>query len=479
MINKKKIKKVVVGGLIGCITLQAMLPSNVLAKPRREVPVTSLISVENDEQIAMKGNDLTLSTAKKKKQQWRIEPVDKVFCTIKSEHNNKLMQIEQEADGDWTVSLERKETLEDEQLWYVEICEEDTYRIKSKANDMCLEIEKEDDGKYSFTLGEEAEEETQLWEMNEKSYDYANQYFTYLEEQNPELVSMKEQIEIEKLQDERLQLCENYGENQEEIQEIDNELNSLGAVELTEGEAAEKMGIESEAVSPNARVAVYPNRSGVAWSSSRYCVVYNGKVIELQTLVAKPNAATSALRTSSSLTVKDGGFKAGTRNLLKAISKSVVGYLPEIGGDFSKALTVYNWASAYISGFSSTTLISNIEETYKISQLGETKIVYAKYQGSSDSTQILAYKGNKTNATVTSICDYWSGYSEYISHMTKTVKGSYASPMYASGYKTYAAKLFYNYKNNISDMNEYFTISKFPIELIDGKQYSVNVVLYY
>lgn len=103
-----KIKKTIVGLLIGCMTVQAMIPNNVSAKTQKEVPVTSLISLENDECISVMESDLILSKTEGKKQQWRIEPVDKVFCTIKNEQNNKLMQIEQEADGEWTISLETK-----------------------------------------------------------------------------------------------------------------------------------------------------------------------------------------------------------------------------------------------------------------------------------------------------------------------------------------------------------------------------------
>jgi hypothetical protein len=43
------------------MTVQAMIPNNVSAKTRKEVPVTSLISLENDECIGMKGNELILS----------------------------------------------------------------------------------------------------------------------------------------------------------------------------------------------------------------------------------------------------------------------------------------------------------------------------------------------------------------------------------------------------------------------------------
>lgn len=108
MINKMKIRKLIVVLLIGCITAQAMIPNSIWAKTRKAVPVTSLISVENNECIGMTGNDLTLSKIEGKKQQWTIEPVDKVFCTIKNVQNNNLMQIKQDTDGEWTVSLVSK-----------------------------------------------------------------------------------------------------------------------------------------------------------------------------------------------------------------------------------------------------------------------------------------------------------------------------------------------------------------------------------
>lgn len=487
MINKMKIKKTIVGLLIGCMTVQAMIPNNVSAKTQKEVPVTSLISLENDESIGMKGNELTLSKTNGKKQQWRIEPVDQVFCTIKNEQNNKLMEIEKDEDGEWTVSLERKETLEDEQLWYVEICEEDTYRIKSKANDLCLEIEKEDDGSYSFTLGEVAEENTQLWEMNEESYDYANQYFTYLEEQNPELVSMKEQIEIQKLQDKKTQLCYDYEENQEEIEKIDNELEALGVVELTANEVAAKMGEENEAMSPNARVAVYPTTEGVAWSSSRVCVAYRGKIIELQILVGNPaygtTYKTSALISRSQYSIHAANVKAATQDLVKTIVQEVViegvSRIPGSGGAIATGVKVLTWLETFKSGLNTSTIIENLDTTYIINQCGETKKVYAKYQGLSDNNQILAYMGNKSNVSVEiSEPAVYIG-NQYLESGTKRYEGWIASPDYESSYRTHAAQLYYNYKNGLPEMEETQFVHTFYLEFADGGTYKMTLPVYY
>ena len=479
-----KRKFFVVGLLLCSMVLQMLGTFEVFAKTKNNVPITSLTSIETEGKVEVSGNELRLTDknakSKKSKQQWKIEPVDRVFCTIKSDYNGKILAVEQDKNGEWDVLLVKKATLEDEQLWYVEICDEDTYRIKSKLNDLCLKVEKKDDGAHSFSLGEEEKSCEQFWRIDEKAYNYANQYFTYLEEQDPELVSMKEQIQIENLQNERNKLFEDYEENIDEIEKIDGELERLGAIELSNEEAMVKMGEGEEGVFSKARVATYPTSSGVVWSSFRFCVAYNGKIIELQTLVGKPQsgATSSALISEKTLVVTSGGFEAGVRNLLFAISQKVVGCTPEIGGDLAKAITVYSWAKAYISGISSKTLVSNVKETYIISQLGETKIVFAKYQGSADSTQILAYKGNKTNVTVTSVCSSWPQYSSYIEHTAKTIKGTYASPKYSSEYKSYAAKLYYNYKNNISDMNAYFTLYSFPLELIDKKQYSISVPRY-
>lgn len=487
MINKKKIKNIMIGVLVSCITLQAMIPSNMVAKTNQEAPITSLTSVENEEQIAVKGNELTLLKTEGKKGQWRIEPVDKVFCTIKNEQNDKLMQIEQGADGEWTVSLEQKEVLEDEQLWYVEICDEDTYRIKSKANDMCLQIEKDDDDKFSFSLGEEMEEDTQLWEMNEKSYDYANQYFTYLEEQNPELVSRKEQIKIEKLQDKRLQLYQNYEANQKEIQEIDRELETLGVVELTAEQVAEKIGKENEEMSPNARIATFPTADGVVWSSSRVYEVCRGKVIELQILVGSPvygsSASTSALVASIDKTFHAADFKAGNRNLLKVTMENLVvngvEKIPVVGEILGVGVTVFSWLSSYMSDLSTSTVIENIEVDYTIAQFGETKLVYAKYQGFEDDLQVLAYMGNKSNMTISVDKPLVYVGNTYPEIEKTTYTDSIASPEYASGFKAYAAQLYYNYKNNLSEMDECLLVYKYKLTVIDGNDYYISIPVYY
>lgn len=234
-------------------------------------------------------------------------------------------------NGEWTVSLQKKETLED-------------------------------DGSYSFALGEVAEEKTKLWEMNEKSYDYANQYFTYLEEQNPELVSMKEQIKIEELQDKKLQLCYNYEENQEEIEKLDNELEALGVV----------------------------------WTSSRTCVVCRGKVIELQILVANPGcgdkSSESKLVTRTVVATHPASVELATQGVIKAIAEEyVIGgieKIPVVGGAIATGVTALSWTQIFASGLSTATVIEDVDISYTIDQFGETKKVYAKYQGLSDNYQI-------------------------------------------------------------------------------------------
>ena len=487
MINKINIRKIIVVLLIGCITVQSMMPNSIWAKTRKEVPVTSFISLENNEYIGMTENALALSKMEGEKQQWRIEPVDKVFCTIKNEQNNKLMQIEQAVDGEWSVSLVSKVTLEDEQLWYVEMCEVDTYRIKSKVNDMCLEIEKEDDGKYSFSLGEVAEENTQLWKVNEKSYDYANQYFTYLENQNPEVVSKKEQIKIDKLQEERFQLCQNYEENQTEIVEIDNELESLGVVELTAAEVAEKMGIENEGMSPNARIATYPTVDGVEWSSSRVYEVCRGKVIELQILVGEPqdntNYNSSELISRQVIEIHAANFELGTRNLLKVMAEDiVVGAVeetPVVGGIIEAGVTAYSWVEAFMSGVATDTVIDNAEVVYIVEQYGQTKMVFAKYLDYSDELQVLAYVGNKSNmAIIVNKPSIYVG-NTYPEMETEEYTGFVSSPRYDSGFKAYAAQLYYNFKNDLPEMEEWLLVYGFNLNVINEADYTVSMPVYY
>lgn len=346
---------------------------------------------------------------------------------------------------------------------------------------------KEEDGSYSFSLGEVAEENTQLWEMNEESYDYANQYFTYLEEQNPELVSMKEQIKIEELQDKKLKLCYNYNTNKEEIEMIDNELETLGVVELTADEVEAKMGEENEVTSPNARVAIYPAMDGVVWTSSRTCVVYRGKVIELQILVANPgcgeDSSESELITRTVVATHHANVELAAQGVIKAVAEELViggiEKIPVVGGAIATGVTALSWAEIFASGLSTSTVIEDVDVSYTIDQFGETKKVYAKYESLSDDYQILAYIGNKSNITIdVSEPPVYVG-NPYPDPERATYQGWVASPEYESNFKTYAAQLYYNYKNGISEMEENHLLYAFTLIDLDENAHRISMPVYY
>lgn len=282
-------------------------------------------------------------------------------------------------------------------------------------------------------------------------------------------------------------LCQNYEENQKEIVEIDNELESLGVVELTADEVAEKMGIEKEVMSPNSRIATYPTADGVEWSSSRVYQVCRGKVIELQILVGKPvegtNHSTSELVSRTERSTHAANVKAATQELIKTIVQDVVvegvAISPAKGGLIATGVTVLTWIETFVSGLNTSTIIESLDTSYIINQRGEMKIVYAKYESLSDDYQILAYMGNKSSITVEVSAPAIYVGNEYLESERTTYRGWVASPDYESNYRTHAAQLYYNYKNGLPEMETSHLIYAFYLKFANGENHRMSMPVYY
>lgn len=315
---------------------------------------------------------------------------------------------------------------------------------------------------------------SQKWDIDRDVYDYVNKYITEIEEANPEIVSREDMYKIEALNKERSWLAMEYDKNKDRIDEIDEELKLLGEVIVDDNEVTRKLYGEY-AVSP--MIADYPTQYGVSWSSTRVNTVYRGQLMELQIMVGKPYQAGSDLNADHvALTYKPNarGFAAGTRNVIKAITSDMIGYIPGIGGDLSIGISVYDYVKEYIEGYTAATVIGNIQSTFTISQCAEMKLVFPKYQGSSDSTQICAYRGNSTDATITVVSPVYASNGQSVVHITETYTSTFCSKYYNSGLYDYACSQYYNHKNGLS-VTEHFVINKFQLCGVDGRPLDVEI----
>ena len=460
-------RKIIAGILMIFVMIQSIHISNVNAKNAEMW--TNIRLAECEEYLDMNGNLASLTgDSSKKDTKWIFKVVDKVFFTIENYQNGKILEVTPDGSN---VMLAHKKTGADSQQWYAEICEDGYYRIKSKVNDMSLTY---DIDKECIVLQETVESMSQKWDIDKDVYDYVNKYITEIEEANPEIVSREDMYKIEALNKERSWLAMEYDKNKDRIDEIDEELKLLGEVIVDDNEVTRKLYGEY-AVSP--MIADYPTAYGVSWSSTRVNTVYRGQMMELQIMVGKPYQAGSALNSDDAvMSYKPSarGFAAGTKNVIKAVLTDAIEHIPGIGGDLSVGISVYNYAKNFIQGFTPSTVVGNIQTTYTVSQCGEMKLVFTKYQGNLDSTQILTYRGNKTDATITTVSPVYSSNGQSVVHVTNTYNSTFCSKYYNSGLHDYACNQFYNYKNGLS-VSEHFVIRKFQISGVDGRPIDVSI----
>lgn len=408
---------------------------------------------------------------------WTIEPIDKVFCIVRNITTNKVLQLNFNENETKTVTVSEY-IGNDNQLWYVELCRDNSYRIKSKLSDYCLCYQPNTCNNSNIIgVSEYKEDDSQKWYISEDVYDYANAYLKKLEEQNPELMSMKELYESERLEEERRELALDYNKNTAAIAKTDQKLKQLGLITLDEDVVEEKLKM----VKPNdvyednraQLMAAIPSTSnGVSWNSKRVNYVYNGKIMELQILTTQ-SSTSSSLYSSKVLAVTAGGFKAGARSVLKAIASDAICEAPEIGGILSTGLTAYGYLKTFMSDISSTTVIDNITCSYTLGLSGQMKVIMVKYDGSSDSSQIVGYRGNSVNVATTIVTPKYNG--ETVSNSTYNNVSTFSSQYYSSGAYANASKAYYNYKNNLADVTVHYVETSLPLKLVNNKTTNIKI----
>jgi hypothetical protein len=170
----------------------------------------------------------------------------------------------------------------------------------------------------------------------------------------------------------------------EKLDNIDNELRTLGVQFLTH-EQAKRFFINNNVVQPLIDVPSQPN---VNWSTYTSWVITNGKTYEVQRLVAQPNELDSNLKSSGfKLLSSSYNWKAGTMNALGSAAMSGAGYIPGA----SLALSVYDVVSSFVSGISKETTITDAEISYTWAQVTTAVFSYVKESDQSDEYQQLTY----------------------------------------------------------------------------------------
>ena len=278
---------------------------------------------------------------------------------------------------------------------------------------------------------------------------------------------------IEELHDERRELVDEWDKNEARIKEIDNEIIELGAEELSNNEVYELLytaGVDEESlrlINTEILPCVDLNPSNtIKWTSTREYYNCRGKLYELQIVRGVPNgdSETSELvKTYAGIQSSAKNFQAIAKNVIKVTATAIVSSTPKIGTAISIATTVYDILKEVISGLSTTTTIANAKAVYLIKLKSNFLYVFVKYAGSLDAgNQVLAYAGNSVSVDCSALLDV-----NLLSDTETVVRKDYASSQYyTSGYKEIAATNFWNYKENGSDFNCRYELTRIYVDML-------------
>lgn len=197
--------------------------------------------------------------------------------------------------------------------------------------------------------------------------------------------------QIDSLFEERAELI--CLEKWDEVESIDQQLESLGVEKLTAAEVDERFG-SIDGATPYVST---PPSTNVTWFSGRINYTYMGTTYEIQTLTAQPNEHDSSLKKSGFRTLSSTyKWKVGFMNLVSVLVSSI----PVENKKVALAMTVYEGLSGFVSGVSKTTEISSAEIVYSYAHTTTATFKYVKVKGQSDDYQVLSYISTKGKTTV-------------------------------------------------------------------------------
>lgn len=220
-----------------------------------------------------------------------------------------------------------------------------------------------------------------------------------------------------------------------EVDSLDQQLESLGVEKLTAAEVDERFGSINGATPYVSK----PASTNVTWLSSRTNYTYKGVTYEIQTLTAQPNQNNSNLKNSGSRSIASSyKWKVGSMNALSVVGSSLAGEIPGA----SLALSVYDTISDFVSGISKTTEISSAEIVYSYAHITTASFKYVKIKGQSDDYQNLTYISTKGTTAV--------GYQ----YPTFTYSGGSVKPNVIQGNRTITSTPS-GYNSNVNAVKAY------------------------
>lgn len=298
----------------------------------------------------------------------------------------------------------------------------------------------------------------------------------YAQQISSEVISFDDNLELQSYIDslyvKRNELALDFDRNKEQIDQIDQELASLGVEEISYAELANKLG---STVSP--QYTVNQPDSYTTWTSRRYSYNYQGNLYEIQVITGVPNSTSSKLsRIAEFHSNPSYGITVGSINALKVVAGSVIGNLGNVGQGLGVAITLYDAAKAYVSGLQKTTVFEDVYATYKANISANMRYVFVKTYGSADSgNQILCYVGNyATYITSIDIDDqiYIDGNLTPV-HIDHSHSGSIQSTHY-DNYSSIASSRYLRHKQGDSDWYEYNYVASITMTTLTG---DINVAL--
>lgn len=205
------------------------------------------------------------------------------------------------------------------------------------------------------------------------------------------------ELKIQELYNEKAQLLCDKTVDQNKLDRIDTQLESLG-VEFLKPEEVQTRFPDISKDKQYGPYVVTPVQDNVSWSSYKSAATADdGNIYEVQHLVAQPNSKASNLKETGNYALRSSyNWKAGSMNILQTAASAGIGEIPGAG----VVLSIYDAVKGFVSGISKTTVIEDADIVYSWSQTTTAVFSYVKPNGASDNEQSLTYISTKVNAAI-------------------------------------------------------------------------------
>ena len=198
----------------------------------------------------------------------------------------------------------------------------------------------------------------------------------------------------------RAQLLFNPNATDEDFEQINAQLCSLGVVEISAADVVSKIGAD---VKPLVEVS---DTNDTSWYSKETVVVVWGRQYTVQIITGQFKNQNSPLVKTYDGTRQYNGAQIGAVNAVQVLAEDIVtasisNYIPTVGSFLSASKTLYDVWSEIDSSLSPFSVVEDAAYSFKIQMATTVKLVYAKNTGSPDAGyQILGYVGTRVDYNV-------------------------------------------------------------------------------